>query len=227
MARPTRNRRATYSAIIVRFVRFQSPPAYVLYRSRFDFMSTTYRHTDVFGNFRPGDRFASRTSPKRDLYAHFGSKQAMLAACVMERAERMRRPLGLPSPSDWEHLREVLIQYGMGVLIELGRPEVLAMYRLAILNAESAPDVAEMLDRIGRADGTSGLTALFQAACERGLLHGADPAEMAEVFGAILTKGGILVRMLMHLQEPPDEADARQRAEVAATSLWRLYGGAA
>jgi AcrR family transcriptional regulator len=163
---------------------------------------------------------------KRDLYAHFGSKQAMLAACVMERAERMRCPLGLTSTSDWEHLREVLIQYGVGVVIELGRPEVLATYRLAILNAENAPDVAETLDRFARADATSRLTALLQAACEQGLLHGADPAEMAEVFGAILTKGGILVRMLMRLLEPPDEADARQRAEVAATSLWRLYGRA-
>src|SRR5258708_6745996 len=34
---------------------------------------------------------------KRDLYANFGSKQAMLASCVTERAERMRRPLELPA----------------------------------------------------------------------------------------------------------------------------------
>jgi AcrR family transcriptional regulator len=32
---------------------------------------------------------------KRDLYALFGSKRAMLAACIKERAARMRQPLVL------------------------------------------------------------------------------------------------------------------------------------
>ena len=164
---------------------------------------------------------------KRDLYTHFRSKQAMLAACVTDRAALMSRPLGLTTPTDWPHLQRVLIQYGMGVVLQLARPEVLATYRLAILNAESAPDVAQTLDRYGRADATSGLAALLRTACERGLLHGAEPEEMAEVFVAVLTKGGTLVRMLMRVLQPPDETEARQRAEVAATSLRRLYGDAA
>src|SRR5436189_64843 len=32
---------------------------------------------------------------KRDLYALFGNKHAMLAACIKERASRMRQPLEL------------------------------------------------------------------------------------------------------------------------------------
>src|SRR5215475_9209023 len=35
---------------------------------------------------------------KRDLYALFGSKHAMLAACIKERAARMRQPLELTAP---------------------------------------------------------------------------------------------------------------------------------
>src|SRR5690349_11033141 len=35
---------------------------------------------------------------KRDLYALFGSKHAMLAACIRERASRMRQPLDLAAP---------------------------------------------------------------------------------------------------------------------------------
>src|SRR5215475_9627412 len=35
---------------------------------------------------------------KRDLYALFGSKHAMLAACIRERAGRMRQPLELAAP---------------------------------------------------------------------------------------------------------------------------------
>jgi AcrR family transcriptional regulator len=161
---------------------------------------------------------------KRDLYAHFPGKQAMLAACVTERAHRMRRPLLLPAPQDPSSLRETLVQYGMAVVRELSQPEVLATYRLAVLNAETAPDVALTLDQLGRADATGALTALLLTACRQGLLHGAEPEEMALIFNAILMRGGIQIRMLMRVANAPAEKDIRQRAEVAATCLWRLFG---
>jgi AcrR family transcriptional regulator len=161
---------------------------------------------------------------KRDLYAHFPGKQAMVAACVTERAERMRGPLNLPVPDNPAALRQTLINYGAAVLRELGRPEVLATYRLAILNAETAPDVGATLDRFGRAEATGGLVALLRAVRDRGLLAGAEPEPMSEVFLGVLMQGAILVRMLMRVVEPPNEAEARRRAALAADSLWRLYG---
>jgi AcrR family transcriptional regulator len=161
---------------------------------------------------------------KRDLYAHFGSKQAMLAACVSERAGRMRQPLSLPTPTDRKGLHETLIQFGTAVVRELGRPEVLATYRLAIAEAEYAPDVAITLDRLGRATTAEALIALLSAARERGLLSGGEAADMAGLFTSMLTRDGILVRMLMRVAEPPTEAEARQRAEAAAACLFRTYG---
>jgi AcrR family transcriptional regulator len=162
---------------------------------------------------------------KRDLYAQFGSKQAMLADCVAERAERMRGPLTLPAPSGREGLSQTLIEFGLVVVRELTRPEVLATYRLAIMEAEIAQDVAMTLDRHGRAANAQALAGLLTTACDRGLLRGADPADMAELFLAILMSGGILVRMLMRLAAVPSEKEARQRAETAADCLLRLYGG--
>jgi AcrR family transcriptional regulator len=161
---------------------------------------------------------------KRDLYAHFPGKQAMLAACVTERAGRMRGPLNLPVPDSPAALRQTLINYGAAVLRELGRPEVLATYRLAILNAETAPDVGATLDRQGRTEATGGLVALLRAVRDRGLLAGAEPEPMSEVFLGVLMQGAILVRMLMRVVEPPNDAEARHRAELAADSLWRLFG---
>ena len=35
---------------------------------------------------------------KRDLYALFNNKHAVLAACISERAQRMRRPLDTTTP---------------------------------------------------------------------------------------------------------------------------------
>ena len=161
---------------------------------------------------------------KRDLYAHFPNKQAMLAACVTERAERMRRPLLLPPPNDPAGLRETLVRYGMGVVHELSQPEVLATFRLAILNAETAPDVGLTLDRHGRAQASIALTGLLQAACERGLLGGAEPEDMAVLFNSLLMGGGILVRMLMRVADAPTDSEARERAEAATVNLWRLFG---
>jgi len=160
---------------------------------------------------------------KRDLYALFPAKQAMLAACVTERAERMRRPLRLPPPTDRVGLHETLVRYGMGVVRELSQPEVLATFRLAIMNAETAPDVGSTLDRLGRTEATAALTGLFQAACERGLLAGAEPGEMAFLFNAVLMGGGLQIRMLMRVADAPTEDEARQRAEAAASTVERLF----
>jgi AcrR family transcriptional regulator len=161
---------------------------------------------------------------KRDLYAQFGSKQAMLAVCVAERADRMREPLTLPAPSSTASLTQTLIEFGVVVVREVTRPEVLATYRLAIIEAENAPDVATTLDRHGRQANRQALTGLLKTAQDQGLLRGAEPSEMAEVFLAVLMSGGILIRMLMRLADAPVEAEARQRAETAARCLLRLYG---
>jgi AcrR family transcriptional regulator len=163
---------------------------------------------------------------KRDLYALFGSKQAMLADCVAARAERMRRPLALPPPDDMAGLRATLIAYGTTLLAELGRPEVMATYRLAILEAESAPDVARTLDRQGREGNARATVALLSAARDRGLLDGCAPEDMADLFLGVLMTGGIVVRMLMRVTMPPTEAEAARRAGLAADALIRAYGSA-
>jgi len=49
---------------------------------------------------------------KRELYALFGSKQAMLAACITDRAQRMRMPTDLPQARSREMLTKVLSKLG-------------------------------------------------------------------------------------------------------------------
>ena len=164
---------------------------------------------------------------KRDLYAQFGSKQAMLAVCVAERAERMRQPLTLPTPTDAASLNQVLIEFGTAVVRELTRPEVLAVYRLAIVEADNAPDVAITLDRHGREANAQALTGLLTTARDRRLLLDLEPADMADVFLGVLMAGGLLVRLLMRLTQTPEEAEVRRRAEGAARCLLALFGAVA
>src|SRR4051794_32332595 len=53
---------------------------------------------------------------KRELYAEFGSKQAVLKAGIEMTAQRMRQPLELPSVGDQRALKAVLIRFGEGFL---------------------------------------------------------------------------------------------------------------
>ena len=161
---------------------------------------------------------------KRDLYANFASKQAMLAACVSERADRMQRPLALPAPTDRDSLLRTLVEFGTAIVREVSRPEVLATYRLAIMEADNAPDVARTLDRHGREANFTALADLLTAACSRGLLGSGEPTEMAWLFMSLLMGGGLLVRLLMRVTAEPDAVEAGHRAELAARCLLRVYG---
>src|SRR5215468_353794 len=63
---------------------------------------------------------------KRELYAHFGSKQEILAACIAERAKRLRMPADLPEPRDRETLARALTAFGTNLLREISDPTVIA-----------------------------------------------------------------------------------------------------
>ena len=63
---------------------------------------------------------------KRDLYALFRNKHAVLAACIHERTEHMRRPLdtAAPIPQTRDALTKLLIEFGVSILKTVCRPEV-------------------------------------------------------------------------------------------------------
>ena len=123
----------------------------------------------------------------------------MLASCVTERAERMRRPLSCRYPTDRQVCSRRWFEYGTGVVCEVSRPEVLATYRLAILEAENAPDVAHTLDRHGREANATALIGLLTAARKQGLLGQGEAAGNGSIFMTQLTGGGMLVRLLMRV----------------------------
>ena len=78
---------------------------------------------------------------KRDLYALFNNKHAVLAAGISERAQQMRQPLDptTPVPQTGDALAALLIEFGVSILKTVCHPEVLAVFRLAIAESDSAP----------------------------------------------------------------------------------------
>lgn len=164
---------------------------------------------------------------KRDLYAQFGSKHAMLAACIAERTQRMRMPLELPVPRDLEALAATLVAFGRTLLREVSRPEVLATYRLAITEGEHAPELARTLDELGRVANLAALRGLLSAAQAGGLLRAGDVEAVADMFLSLLWSGGLLVRLLLRVVSAPDEPEAERRARFAAAQVLRIHANGA
>lgn len=158
---------------------------------------------------------------KRELYALVGNKQEMLAACIRRRAQRLEMPPNLPAPRDRTALAMALESFGVEFLRQVSAPPVIAVFRLAIAEAERAPEVARALDHIGREAGRSALRELLEHARSSGLIDG-DPSEVAEQFTALLW-GELLVSLLLRVADLPSLKEMNRRARVAADAVLRLH----
>jgi AcrR family transcriptional regulator len=158
---------------------------------------------------------------KRDLYASFPSKQAILLACITSRAARMRLPPDLPTPRSTQMLAATLAAFGATVLLEVGHAQVVAMFRLAIAEAEHSPEVAKTLRR-SRTVNRSAIAELIAKSQAAGLLGDGDPKQVTEQFFALLW-GDLMMGRLLGAAAAPKRAEAETRAQAATTALLKLY----
>jgi AcrR family transcriptional regulator len=161
---------------------------------------------------------------KRDLYALFGSKHAMLTACIRERTGRMRQPLELAAaiPSSGDALVATLVELGSTILRVACHPDVLAVHRLAIADSDRAPAIARTLDSSGRAANHAALGAWLARAQAQGLMGAGDPATMATQFLAVLW-GGLLIQLLLRVRDAPTPDEIESRARAATEAILTLY----
>jgi AcrR family transcriptional regulator len=161
---------------------------------------------------------------KRDLYASFPSKQAVLLACITSRAARMRLPPDLPAPKSRAMLAATLKTFGATVIREVCAPAVTSMYRLAIAESERSHEVAATLNA-NRFVNRRALEELLARAQGAGLLGPGGPPRMMEQFFALLW-GDLLVSRLFGASTPTS-AEIEQRATEATTAFLKLYPGRA
>jgi AcrR family transcriptional regulator len=161
---------------------------------------------------------------KRDLYALFDNKGAMLAAAIKERARRMRQPLDLasPMPQSRKALAALLVELGASILRGVCHPDVLAIYRLAIAESDRAREIGRALESGGREPNHAALTALLAKAQARGLIGPGDPAALAADYFAVLW-GDLLVRLLLRVREAPTTDEIATRARAATEALFVLH----
>ena len=158
---------------------------------------------------------------KRELYALVGNKQEMLIACISERAKRLDVPAKLPVLRARETLAEVLASFGAKLVREISDPTVIGVFRLAIAEAVQAPEVARVLDSVGRETSRAALRKIMARAQGSGLLTG-RPAELAEQFAGLLW-GYLMVSLLLGVAERPNPREIAGRARDAAAAFLQLH----
>lgn len=159
---------------------------------------------------------------KRDVYAHFGSKHAMLVACIKSRAERMRRPLDLPTPQSRQMLASILTAFGRNLVQEGSHPSVIATFRLAIAEATGSPEIAQALDSAGREATRRALAELLANAQSSGLIGPGEPGEMAAQYLGLLWEG-LMVGLLLGVATAPEPVEAERRAANATAAFMLLH----
>ena len=161
---------------------------------------------------------------KRDLYALFKNKHAVLAACISEHTEQMRRTLDIttPAPQTRDALTKLLVTFGISILKTVCHPDALTVFRLAIAESDRAPEVARTLDSTGRETNQKALTELIRNAQSHGLIGAGDPAVLAARYVTMLW-GDLLIRLLMRVREAPTEREIVTRARAATEMLVPLH----
>lgn len=159
---------------------------------------------------------------KRELYALFGNKEAMLAACIAERAGRMRLSPELPPAGDRKALAGLLAEFGKIVLHEICQPPVLALFRLAISEAKRSPEVARVLDTAGRQAGRDALRHILAQAQSAKLVPAGALSEMVGQFLALLWED-LMLSLLLCVRKAPSSKEVNRRAKDATIAFLRLY----
>lgn len=159
---------------------------------------------------------------KRDLYANFADKQAMLVGCIARRAARMGIAPDLPAPRDQKMLAAVLVTFGSNLVREVSHPTVLATFRLAISEAERSPEVAQVLHETARKPAIKALADFLARAQTAGLLGPGDPLELGGQFVALLWEG-LLVNLLFGVAASPKPEEIEPRAARAAAAFLMLH----
>jgi transcriptional repressor AefR-like protein len=145
----------------------------------------------------------------------------MLAACIADRAARMQLPTDLPAPANRDELGAMLSRLGATVLREVGHPGVMAVFRLAITEAQRAPEVAATLESARQSIRTLVQNILVKAQ-SAGLVGAGDPGEIGARYLALLW-GDLMVSLLLRVREAPGTTEMDARVKSATEDFLRLY----
>ncbi|ACG74185.1 transcriptional regulator, TetR family [Anaeromyxobacter sp. K] len=158
---------------------------------------------------------------KRDLYTHVGNKLQLLTECIRDRSARFPVATELPDSTDREMLQAALTRFGQRFLAEVTDANVVETFRLAIAEANGAPEIARALEEFGREKVRSALRGALTNARDSALVEG-EPEEMIREFLALLW-ADLAMSLLLRTVKTPGEREIARRSAAAARALLALH----
>ena len=159
---------------------------------------------------------------KRDLYARFGSKEAIMLAGITRWAERMRPVTPAATPKSRRGLSAALRAFGSSALQAICDPRAITVFRLAIAEAVRSPEVAKVLDAEGRQAIRKALEGFLAAAQVARLIPRGDAAALAGQFLSLVL-GDLMLTLLLGVRHPPSDEEIETRVRRAT----RVFHGRA
>lgn len=158
---------------------------------------------------------------KRTVYGHFGSKEALFAACTRWRSRERRFEAGGLAPN--EDARSALLRLTKRLMTLVFDPDVIAMCRVVQFEAAEHPEVARQFFENGPSQSHAVVVELLRRLIDRGDLRAHD-VDVAAWQLINLSFGTFRMRLMLSLIDavPADELDLHLRRTV--DDFLRLYG---
>lgn len=158
---------------------------------------------------------------KVTVYAHFGQREALLQAVIIEQQERLVAALHEPV-DDAAGLRRSLMAFGLELLGFLSSDDYLLLDRMLAAHLHADPGLGRFIYEHGPQAVVGQLADLLERLHARGLVRVDDSRTAAEqLIGMWL---GTLRERIVMLGEAPDAAELQRRLQSGIDTFVRAFG---
>jgi TetR/AcrR family transcriptional repressor of mexJK operon len=157
---------------------------------------------------------------KQTIYNHFGSKAELVRVMSDRRVAEITAALDAPDALEDPH--GALAGYARVLLQVLLMPRGLSLFRLAMVGAETMPEVSHAVFEAGPRASRRRLAEFLAAETRAGRLDCPDPAEAAEFFGGMVVSTR-QTKAMMGIGPALTAADIERIAIEAAARFIRAY----
>src|SRR5436190_3757319 len=167
------------------------------------------------------DEIARRAGvSKQTVYNHYGSKAELVRAIAERRVHGMTAPL--ETPEGLENPAEALRNFARVLLRSVSNTSTYNIYRLAVVNAPTMPDVAAAMFEAGPRASRRKLADFFAKETRAGRLACPVPMEAAEFFAGMVI-GTLQTATLLGVDLGYDEARIERIAGEATARFLKAY----
>lgn len=158
---------------------------------------------------------------KATLYAYFNSKEDLFEAIIREQCGQMAEVFLAHTGS--EDLRATLTVMARELMKAVMSDEAIRTFQLVIEESYRNPQLAEMFHNVIQSQGRSNLTALLQAAHDKGQINAPNILEATMVLKTLIF-GDCHFKRIMNLMQEPTEAQLFRQIDLAIDVFMTYYG---